>query len=980
MAIQGISYWSCKTHRERFLGINDSTGDITGHPTLGPDPGGLPAQDDIYDTDQACLTVAEKIFEDANWIVWANIEYPYGYVESVTSPPDPPAPPSVVCNLSFIASLQSMTNASIPGVADGSFTVVALEKYVDQTTYPRKANLNSDFDYATEGVTGTSIATYQTQFSFSGLLAGTYTVYVRRSADCLATVSVVVGVDGGDGGIGGGDGDGGATDTGALYPKYNLSFDDIDGKTLAETRYKLEILEYAYTGAVTEIKGGDSNVVISWRNEANEDPFTPVIPSELQATIISETDQEFLGFVTYDERKYKGKLYEYVSGAYTLKWVGWMLPMTYTEPYHTNTNYPINLSFVDFGGLSTKPFTTTGGTPFTGRMDFFTAIRACLYHTGINMEIWESVNIYTSTMDSADADSPLTQMYFDPTIYVDSDGDPLDCRTVLDSLLLNVGSRIYQSDGRWNIELITQKLASSVLTRKYGLDGVYYGNESVPPRIALRKGSGDIPSPKVSFRDVSQSLNIPLNYGSITVDYDLGIEKVNNLLQEGEFVPIDAANGQYVGWSVIPSANASWSVYNLAEKRGDSDTALQVSFVGTNYSNYVDLVSSPVNITWPGDSYMLNVKFDVYARPTHSKAHTFLDFSVGLNDNKILLIPSGNTDTFFTSYNAAGGWIDGIYNRVFLDSSLQWSEINIKAIVYSEVLSAINTAGNLTFQIRLRSNPDFDVDTITTLRTLKTNPFDIEGKLVKIQYPKVRVRDGGFIRVYNLEDGTDADNSPDVVRPNDYGTNAYMVWKLDYTVAATAANWLQSILITNIQIGYYPNSYPLINKPKIILTKQITLNNNINKDYKKTVIFGDITDEIDANYRYLSKGILTYSDESNFTGGWTRKDGDENKYLHELLAAMYQGQFQSNRWRLTGTLISKGVSPSFFNTFQEYRTGRIYTAISMENDLRNKSIRIEMIEALKGTATTDEGVPTPDPIEPPISTKEHTNEFTNEFK
>lgn len=972
MAVHSISYWYCGNRRQRYFGFNDSSGNITAHAS---DPGmnGLPWQDDVYNAGTTCRNDGYKLFQDANWKVYVDGSYPYAYVEDIGTPPDPPPPPPNACNLFYLTQLQVMTNESIAGAYDGTISVSTRDSVLNSIV---KVNLNSDFNYASEGVTGTVINGYDTQFTFTGLAAGTYYVYARSSSSCMKIVGAVVGLDGGAGGIGGGDGDGGSSDTGADYPKYKLSFNDLDGNVLAENKYKLEIIEQDYTGDVYDLTGGSSPVIVSWRNESNEDPFTPVIPSELQVNIISETDQQFLEFITYDERQYKGKFYEYVSGAYTLKWVGWMLPMSHTEQYYTESNYPIDFSFVDFGGLSDKPFVTSGGTIFEDKLSFLLGIRACLYHTGINMEIYESANIYTSTMDSSEADSPLTQMFFDPKVYLDDDGEPMDCRTVLDSLLTNIGCRIYQSDGRWNIELITEKLASSVLTRKYDFNGVYYGYENLSPRIALRKGGATIPSPKVAFRDISQVLNIPINYGTIKVVYDLGLETVNNLLLKSSFDPVDGVNGQYEGWQVIPSTNASWSLYKLTEKRGESESALQISFIGTDYNNYVDIVSTPVPIVWPGKEYTLNIKFDVYARPTYTKAHTYLDYSVGINDNKILLIPGENTETIFTSYNSLAGWVDNIYNRMFIESSLQWIQVNINARIPAETIAAISTDGNLVFQIRVRSNSDFDVDTITALKAVETNPFTTNGKINAFKYQKVRVRDGSFIRVYNLEDGTESESSPDVIRPNDYGTNAYRIWKLNYTVATTGQNWLQNILLTNISIGYFPsNSSPIES-----ITKAITLNNNINREYTKTVLHGDITTEMDENYKHIVSGALTYSSGAHISGAWTRKGAGENKYLHELLASMYQGQFLNNRWRLTGNLINSGVSVSFFNTFQEYRTGRIYLQASSSIDLKNKSISTEIIEALKGDVIPDVGTPTPDPIEPPVITREHTNEFTNEFK
>jgi len=177
-------------------------------------------------------------------------------------------------------------------------------------------------------------------------------------------------------------------------------------------------------------------------------------------------------------------------------------------------------------------------------------------------------------------------------------------------------------------------------------------------------------------------------------------------------------------------------------------------------------------------------------------------------------------------------------------------------------------------------------------------------------------------------------------------------------------------------VSYLPENAAPLEK----ITKEIVVNSEVKRTYEKTLLHGDITPDMDANYRYISRGHLTIGPLTTITGGWTRKGEGENKMLHELVASMYQGQYAVQRWKLSGTLEPRGdADPDFFNTFQEYRTGRIYLPVSMAWNRKERSMEVEMIEALQGEAVVDEGDPVVPPVEPPVGTREHTTEFTTEF-
>lgn len=962
MAIQGIVYRYCPTGSERYLGIDDATGELVGHPTLGPDPGGFPIADDDYDFDASCKVASDLIYTDANYKVYVKQSYPYGTVVEIASPPPDKPPPGEVCALQFMLN-SIATNESTPGAADGTITAVAKDADV---TKVKKFNLGSDFDYNTGGVTGSAGST--STLVFTGLVQGTYTVYVRTSTTCMKMIELTVGLS-------------------DLYNTlYQLDYNDVDGSG-TPTKYRLLIDKKLYAGSLSEVEGSGSPVAIGWRNEAGEDIFDAVVPVEFNVTLNSKTDQQFIGLYTTDEREIRGTLYEYISGSYVERWQGFLLPMLYSEPYNLQKEYDVNLTFIDLGSLANEPFTSSGGTNLEARLSIMDALVIILGKTGLELPIWESANLYTTGMSSTNADSMLTQCYFDPKVYMDSAEEPLDCLTTLKALMFNWGLRLYQADGHWNIELITQKLASSVLTRKFSNLGVYDSNASLTPRIPLRRAG--MPAPRVTFAENSQRMSIPQQYGKIKVIYDLGTGQKNNLLLRGEFKEEDIANGQFLGWQVTPEtgSNATFGLEKLTEDRNGVDTALYIDFANTAPDKYVDIVSAPVNLTWPGAAYILNLKFDVYTRPAFKETHIFLDFTLGLNNNSILLNPAAGIegDAFVSPYNAGHAWVDNIYNRVLIDNHLSWKQVNLRIKVSGSSTNGISSSGPMALQLRVRSNPKTDFASLTALKAAPTIISSLAGKVNREKYPKARVLDTSFgqvvVRTYSLQTGAaNSASEPDIVIPDDYESVSspknLMHWKLEQTVADQGVNnWLQSMLLTNMEVSYLPGR----ENPQETITKEILMTPNVKRTYERTLLHGDITPEMDANYSYISNGHLTLADGTLLTGGWYRKGSAESYLLHELVAAMYQGQYQGQRWKLMGSLDPQGVTPSFFNTFQEYRSGKVYLPVSMTYDTRQNLVEVEMIEALAGTAVVDEGDPEVPVVEPPVSLREHTIEFTNEF-
>lgn len=886
----------------------------------------------------------------------------------------------MVCSLNFSISATSIVNASNDVTANGSFTVVATDPNATTSIW---MSLGSDFTYG-RGRPRISVANDE-PVTFENLLPGSYVVYARNSTSCLATITVRV-------------------DRVYNYqPRHRLLFDKLyqNAYDPANQTYKLDIEDAEYVGEVIEEKGGDKPVVLTYNNEANQDPFSPVVSSKLDVTLNSPSDNYFEHLYTYDERRFRASFYEYDGSDYVLIWRGYIVPMLFKEQYWINFNYDVTFTFTDgIADLKNKSFSDLSGNYPTTRISFFDAIRFCLQQTNIELDIWDAVDIVNTNLNTDEDDSILTQVYFDPSVYTDSPTSG----EVLESILRNVKARIYQAEGVWHIENVSRKPSSTVSTRVYSFDGTQssYGDEN--QRIMLRRSSAL--GEKISLKDRSGMIETVERYGQYKLTYNLSIEDTNNILEYGEFEAQDLENGQFKGWSVIVQGDNpdegtyEFGLESLNPPVDNSDEAFYVQFNNLLTSQQLSipnirLVSAPFSLSFPGTgAFSIRLKFNLFTRPLYTGPYVYIDFSIqeylavfsvpySLQAKEIYKDGSGNS----VIRPLTTDLIENKYLRIYIDDHITWKTIEVDIVIESQ-----EYARAYELEFRLSKNPVYDVNTIASLKSVVTS-----GKKTQTFANRYRVLDGFFIRWYSLEAGDDSESLPDVVRPNDYGTYGLnFVWKLKETYqqpSFTTVNgipiasqfWLQSLLIDRVSIAYLPEKQDPLQE----IISSLSINNRISPILEEEVLHGDleINNGMDANYFLISRSILTNSVGSPLQGGWKMRGADgDGFYLTKLLGDLVKDFYSDKRILLTGSTDIRDKRPSFYNSVYEVRTGRVFVNSSLSVDFRNVTATHELIEMLKGEPIIDEGDPPlpgdpggPDPIEPPVNIREHTNEFSNEF-
>lgn len=829
-----------------------------------------------------------------------------------------------VCNLFFFEPGTAITTATGPINPDGAVHVETLgdgtPKFV---IYP--SGSPTDPSYASRS---------NTSGTFTGLVPGTYIVNARTSDVCKKELTIVI--------------DYVITWT----PRFRIQHNTVE--VTSGLQFRIDIEDNQYVGAVSYVTGQNEPDILTWINEAGDNVFEPVVGVDLELNLTSLTDGYFDVLNSYDEKRFRVTYYVKVSGVYVQKWQGFLIPQNSDEQYCLTSNYPISFMASDgLRDLENILFSDNSGNAPQVRMSVMQAIVFCTQKTGLQLQIWETVNIYESAMDHGSGDSTLSQLYFDPKVYQQDDGTMESCLSVLQSLLRNLGARLSQSDGVWMVDCPTLKTGSTTATRKFAADGGSISGSDIAYRIALRGNSGV--NPKLLFEGCTARKSHQTMYGKISFTYDFGLDDKPSLLKNSDFEDEDIINGQLDSWQISYSGYTPPQVAAqiITDTSKEHDKVLKQAFhldKGIAAQEQIVISSALVPMTL-SDSQptKLRISFDVYTAPSDKNTYVFLDVSLAMDDGSPIALSMNLAKNDDGSFQFATATTTGLgqYHRVYVDEHYTWKTIVIEA-VYD---SGIEVSGNIQLQLAVTNNPLYDYDSVTTLRTESETSV---GK--PDQNDRRRVYDATLsaVRHYKLVRSNAADDSDQYIRPFDYDLFLWQLDKIIYPNDASDESWLSYILLDNIQVQYLPNE----EAPPESETTEITINANVRNTLDVVFRHGDLP--TDTNYKNLMHGWFSLLDGTP-TAEWFYRSGGSSYTLMGLLRNLYQGQYSVDRWKLSGSVLALGSLPFLGFPVHEVATGRIYVLVSSSIAAKQPTAIIEMIEALKGTPGED-----PD-VEPPVT-------------
>ena len=251
--------------------------------------------------------------------------------------------------------------------------------------------------------------------------------------------------------------------------KYRLDFSTDAG---SRKKWRLDILEDGYSGAVLSAKGGSQPIDISWDNQ--NDAYSPIVASTASIRLIVDSNQNYSEILSGDYGDYEVILrYEDANtpGTYIDYWCGLVVRESYSE--HV-TSFPYNVTFKATDGLGLLSRDVVGDVTSEGPVTLLSLIQDSLQQIPLPLEL----RTFSGINNSSDQEL-LANTSIDPFAFY---GDNLSTRPShldrIEDILLGTNQIVFQSHARWYVVNASNYAAAinsgveNITFKRYNTQGV----------------------------------------------------------------------------------------------------------------------------------------------------------------------------------------------------------------------------------------------------------------------------------------------------------------------------------------------------------------------------------------------------------------------------------------------------------------------------------------------------------------------------
>lgn len=243
---------------------------------------------------------------------------------------------------------------------------------------------------------------------------------------------------------------------------------------------------------------------IHWIYDGGDNKFLTMMPSRLEFDM-EVSIEESLNVLVYDylftgnETRYAVVMRDQEE---RVLWRGFLIPEEYVEPYDKATFF---IHFTATDGLGRLKGQNLPSSFYRARQSIIKSIADCLKKTGLELEIWMDGSIQNTL-----AVDVWEHIFIDAQALTEED-EPVDCYTILEGILNEIGATLFQQNDRWYVMPWNRRGSSDGFSlRKYTKDGIAIGYETVstPPKPLNWYATPSL-SIKPPFKQVSVKENLP---------------------------------------------------------------------------------------------------------------------------------------------------------------------------------------------------------------------------------------------------------------------------------------------------------------------------------------------------------------------------------------------------------------------------------------------------------------------------------------
>jgi len=375
-------------------------------------------------------------------------------------------------------------------------------------------------------------------------------------------------------------------------------------------------------------------------------------------------------------------------------------------------------------------------------------------------------------------------------------------------------------------------------------------------------------------------------------------------------------------WTIeLNSAGLSYGLENVIN--GDSRGAFYMDFLYASDNDYSILKSSPIPIVaYPTDK--LKFTFEYLARPSIQAHWARFGFKI---------IATGGSNTLYYTNNPlfntsiSSPWVTtDTLNEIYADKYGEFVKLEFP-------MKAVEDATHIEIRFYLQANNRYDYSSIGSLPSLLSyGTKRTVGRTIDTE---------DHISYYTYIDTNEPDDSPNLVVAGDGA------WKLEKTIRFdNDASILNSILIDNVKIEYLPSGEEPDEEDVFTYVNSAAIKTN----FEETVLHGDVADE--NNARNIYKNYLRLSDGTP-TASWARDGFSESKALIQILLEDYLAQFTESNYRIQAPIFYDFDLTFLVTLEDQFDGGRQYVLASLEEDVKQDTANVEMIEIKEGISLSN---------------------------